>query len=64
MITRDPGVIKRRLMASTSTMEMSNMSMPDISEEDVVQMDTPGYYLGNLTLISKWFNRCSKHFLS
>lgn len=46
MITRDPGVSKR-LMVSTSAMEMSNMSMPDISEEDVVQMDTPGYYLGN-----------------
>lgn len=41
--------VSKRLMASTSTMEMSNMSdnnMPDISEEDVVQMDTPGYYLG------------------
>ncbi|XP_057371706.1 cell division cycle protein 16 homolog isoform X1 [Daphnia carinata] len=39
-----PGISKR-LMASTSAMEMSNMSMPDISEEDVIQMDTPGYYL-------------------
>ena len=33
-------------VASTSNMEMSNMSMPDISEEDVLQMDTPGFYLG------------------
>lgn len=40
-----PGISKR-LMASTSAMEVSNMSMPDISEEDVIQMDTPGYYLG------------------
>ena len=38
-------------MASTSTMEMSNISMPDISEEDVVQMDTPGYFGNVLFLI-------------
>ena len=42
-----PGASKR-LMASASAMEVSNMSMPDISEEDVIQMDTPGYYLGNI----------------
>jgi len=35
-------------MASTSNMEMSvsNMSMPDISEEEALQMDSPGFYLG------------------
>ena len=37
---------KDQQVASTSNMEMSNMSMPDISEEDVLQMDTPGFYLG------------------
>ena len=42
-----PGASKR-LMASASAMEVSNISMPDISEEDVIQMDTPGYYLGNV----------------
>ena len=40
-----PGTGKRHI-ASASAMEMSNMSMPDISEEDGIQMETPGYYLG------------------
>lgn len=51
-----PGVSKRH-MASASAMEVSNMSMPDISEEDVIQMDTPGYYLGTIfTFESGCFN--------
>lgn len=40
-------------MASTSNMEMSvsNMSMPDISEEEALQMDSPGFYLGLIGIL-------------
>lgn len=45
----------KRLTASTSNMEMSSVSMPDISEEDTTNlMDTPGYYLG------KWLKVATK----
>lgn len=48
------GSMHRHLMASvgdrseaTSNMEMSNISMADISEEDVLAMDTPTSFYGN-----------------
>lgn len=41
-----PNMAERYATSSTS-MDMSNVTMPDISEEEVLQMDTPGYYIGN-----------------